>query len=333
VSDPLLSVQDLAIEFRYRGEWVRVADGVNFEVERGQVMGIVGESGSGKSVTALAILGLIENLGGRVASGRIMFEGRDLRELGAAELQEVRGRQIGMIFQQPRRSLDPAFPVGRQIAATLRRHKSMSRAQANRRAVELLDQVHIPEPSRRARQYPHELSGGMCQRAMIALALSCSPSLLIADEPTTALDVTVQAHVLDLLREVQAETGITILFITHDLAVIAEICDVAAVMYAGQVVETGLIEDLYSRPRHPYTAGLLGAVPKIGIGRNLEAIDGAVPDPGHWPSGCHFHPRCAFATPECAAAAPELTPIDGGHTARCLRVEELDLTGIEVAAR
>ena len=272
----LLDVRGLAVEFPTGRGWVRVVDDVTFSISAGETFGLVGESGSGKSVTSHAILGLVTAQHGRVPTGSVTFEGRELVGASPRVMAEVRGGGIGMVFQQALRSLNPAFRVGDQIAETVRRHDGVSRGEASRRAVELLDRVHIPEAAKRARNFPHEFSGGMCQRAMIAMAIACRPRLLIADEPTTALDVTVQARILDLLRELQADTGVSILFISHDLAVIAEMCERVAVMYAGQVVEQAATAVLFRDPQHPYTAGLLNSVPRRGQHR-LEAIAGTVP--------------------------------------------------------
>jgi peptide/nickel transport system ATP-binding protein len=325
----LLEVENLGVEFPAGDGWVRVVDDVSLTVGAGEVVGLVGESGSGKTVTSMAVLGLLRYLGGRVTPGTsIRFEGEDLTALTQRQLNRVRGDRIGMIFQQPTRSLDPAFTVGAQIAETIRQHLGVPKREAMERAVSLLERVRIPEPARRARQYPHELSGGTCQRVMIAMALSCSPSLLIADEPTTALDVTVQARVLELLEEIREETGVAILFVSHDLGVIAEICDSVTVMYAGQVVERSAVEELFVRPRHPYTEGLLGAVPKRSTVRSLTAIPGSVPDPAQLPAGCRFHPRCAHAVAgRCDVTDPALELLRDDAGTRCLRASELHLTG------
>jgi peptide/nickel transport system ATP-binding protein len=325
---PLLEVEGLSVEFRGPNGWVRAIDDVSFTVDPGQVLGLVGESGSGKTVTSLAILGLTGATGGRVAAGSVRFEGTELTTLSKRELSRIRGKRVGMIFQQPIRSLDPAYTVGEQIAETVRRHEGASRKEAWDRAVSLLERVKIADAARRAKQYPHEFSGGMCQRVMIAMALSCSPSLVIADEPTTALDVTVQAHVLELLRELQEETDVAVLFISHDLGVIAEMCDTVAVMYAGQVVEKASIEDLFIRPRHPYTAGLMASVPRARAGRTLHAIPGVVPDAGNYPVGCRFHTRCQFAQADLCDRFPQvLIPHADGRLVRCVRADELELSG------
>ncbi len=323
----LLEVEALAVEmFTERGP-VRVVDEVGFHLDTGETFGLVGESGSGKTVTSLALLGMIGPPSGRVVEGSVRLAGRELRGLPPAELQHVRGREVGMIFQEARRSLDPAFTVGDQITETVRAHLGLSRRDAWRRAVEMLDLVGIPSAERRAREYPHQFSGGMAQRVMLAIALCCSPKVLIADEPTTALDVTVQAQVLDLIRDLQAELGLAVLFISHDLGVIAEMCDRVAVMYAGQIVEQAPAMDLFLQPQHPYTAALLDAIPNVDAAtRELVAIPGVVPPAHDWPSGCRFHPRCAHAEARCAGEAPGL--IGDGRVARCLRVGELALEGV-----
>jgi oligopeptide/dipeptide ABC transporter ATP-binding protein len=283
-------------------------------------------------VTALAVLGLTRVQGGRILAGRATFEGTELTKLPERQLRSIRGKRIGMIFQQPIRSLNPAFTVGEHIAETVRRHEHVSRGDAWDRAVRMLERVGIANAAQRAKQYPHQFSGGMCQRVMIAMALSCGPSLLIADEPTTALDVTVQAKVLELMREIQAETNIAILFISHDLGVIAEMCDRVVVMYAGQAVDAATSEKLFVTPRHPYTEGLLGAIPTPERGRDLVSIPGNVPSPGRWPHGCRFAPRCPYVVPgRCDVEDPALVATDGGREfVRCVRAEELDLQGIIV---
>ncbi|MGE0880346.1 MAG: ABC transporter ATP-binding protein [Acidimicrobiia bacterium] len=325
----LLSVDKLTVEFRSGKGWVAAVSDVAFDIAAGETLGLVGESGSGKTVTASAILGLTRATGGRISSGSVKLEGRELTSLSEKELSSIRGDQVGMIFQQPIRSLNPAFTIGEQIAETLRRHEGLGRKDAWARAVELLDRVQIANAAKRASEYPHMFSGGMCQRAMIAMAIACNPRLLIADEPTTALDVTVQSQVLDLIRELQAENNFAVLFISHDLAVIAEMCDRIAVMYAGQIVETAEAAELFLHPKHPYTEGLLGAIPKPGMSRTLVAIPGSVPSPGNAPQGCRFHPRCAhFVAGRCDTVE---VPIERGaddHGVRCVRHAELSLKGI-----
>ena len=325
----LMQVDNLTVSFSGKAGWVNAVEGASFEIEPGQTVGLVGESGSGKTVTALAVLGLVQGQGGRV-TGHALFEGRDLVGLSERELADIRGARVSMIFQQAIRSLDPAFTVGEQIAETVRRHMGSSRKDAWKRAVEMLDRVKIPRAEARASEYPHTFSGGMCQRVMIAMALSCEPALLIADEPTTALDVTVQSHILELIREVQADTGIAVLFISHDLGVIAEMAERVVVMYAGQVVEQATVEDVFVRPRHPYTSGLLGAIPAIGQGRRLVDIPGNVPPPGYAPPGCRFHPRCPHVERgRCDTILPPLERL-GDVDVRCLRATELKLPGIVV---
>jgi oligopeptide/dipeptide ABC transporter ATP-binding protein len=272
-------------------------------------------------------------MGGEITAGRIRLEGRDVTHLTERQWSDVRGRQVSMIFQQPIRSLNPAYTVGDQIAEAARRHFGIGRKEAWARAVEMLDRVHIPRPAERATMYPHQLSGGMCQRVMISMALVCRPKVLIADEPTTALDVTVQRRILELLHEIQAEMGIGIVFITHDLGVIAQMADTVAVMYAGEVVEHAAVRDLFERPRHPYTAGLLASIPTGGL-RRLGAIPGRVPSPTQMPAGCRFHPRCAHSMEEtCTTGGPfDLVPL-GNSTSRCVRARELTLAGRTTEAR
>jgi oligopeptide/dipeptide ABC transporter ATP-binding protein len=324
--DELLRVSGLRIEFRTSDGWVEVVRDVGFTLRRGEILGLVGESGSGKSVTAQAILGLIGARGGRIADGSIVFAGRELTQLKKSELQSIRGSRIGMVFQQASSSLHPSFTAGEQIAEAVRRHRDVSRKEAWDHAVEMLDRVRIPDPERRAKQYPHEMSGGMCQRVMIASALALEPELLIADEPTTALDVTVQATILDLLRQLQEETGVAVLFITHDLGVIAELCESVVVMYAGQIVESATAEELFLRPRHPYSEGLLRSIPRPGGGRRLVAIPGRPPRPTEFPSGCRFRVRCSYADPiRCIDEIP-MVKVDRGAV-RCVRVGELELRG------
>ncbi|MEN2740629.1 ABC transporter ATP-binding protein [Microbacterium sp. X-17] len=326
-SEAVLSVDGLRVEFPRAGGWYPVVDDVRFEIGRGETFGLVGESGSGKTMTSYAIIGLVQALGGRV-SGSVRLRGQELTTMPERELSRVRGKRLGTIFQNPRRSLDPAYTVGEQIAETVRRHDGLSRKAAEKRAVDLLDRVGIPTAARRVDDYPHTFSGGMAQRVMIAIALACSPELLIADEPTTALDVTVQRKILDLLRELQAETGVAMLFVSHDLGVIAEMCDQVAVMYAGQVVETAQIDALFERPLHPYTQGLLSAVPRIGQGKRLQAIEGTAPPSGSAPPGCRFMPRCAYAVVGRCDVDPLPLLELGSHPARCVRADELSLPGV-----
>jgi oligopeptide/dipeptide ABC transporter ATP-binding protein len=324
VSEPLLRVEDLRTHFVTDDGVVRAVDGVSFELRAGETLALVGESGSGKSVTALSLLRLVPEPPGRIVGGQVRFQGRDLLGLPSGEMRRVRGRQISMIFQEPMTSLNPVFSCGEQVAETLVQHERLSWREAHARAVELLRMVGIPAPEQRAGEYPHQLSGGMRQRVMIAMALACRPALLIADEPTTALDVTIQAQILDLLRRLQAELGMAVLLITHDLGVVAEMADRVAVMYAGQVVEACDVRAAFHRTRHPYTAGLLCSLPRIGTrGMRLRVIPGQVPDAAHFPPGCRFHPRCPVAVERCFALEPPLAIVEADHAARCWRAEEI----------
>jgi peptide/nickel transport system permease protein len=300
---------------------VPVITDLSLSIARGETLGLVGESGSGKTLTGLAVLGLM-GAGVRTTHGSIRLNGRELRSLSGSQIEKVRGNEVAMVFQDPTTSLNPAFTVGSQIAEVLRTKQHMSRSQAWERAVELIHRVGIPRPAERARSYPHELSGGMAQRIAIARALSCNPSLLIADEPTTALDVTVQQEILDLFRDLQEEFGMAMLFVTHDLAVAADICDRISVMYAGEIVEMAQVDALFSHPRHPYTRGLLSAMPHASE-RNppLPTIRGNVPRPGSWPAGCRFSDRCDFRVPACGRCIP-LTGI--ARSVRCIRADELE---------
>jgi peptide/nickel transport system ATP-binding protein len=309
----LLEVDGLRTVFATdEGEFAAV-DGVSFEVDAGGTLAIVGESGCGKSVTSLSVMGLVA-LPGRVAAGSIRFEGRELVGLPERALQDLRGNGMAMIFQEPMSSLNPAFTIGEQIVEGLRRHRPLSRAQAAARALEMLRRVRIPAPEQRFHEHPHRLSGGMRQRAMIAMALACEPRLLIADEPTTALDVTIQAQILDLLRTLQRETGTAIVLITHDLGVVAEVADEVVVMYAGRVVERAPVARLFAQPEHPYTIGLLGAIPRLhGEQARLTSIEGQVPNPLRRLAGCRFAERCPFADAGCRAAEPSLRPVGEGH--------------------
>jgi len=299
---------------------VRAVDGVDLSLERGRTLGIVGESGCGKSVTALSVMGLVPQPPGRIASGEIVLDGEDLLKAPERRMRDLRGDKLSMIFQEPMTSLNPAFPVGDQIAEALLRHRKLSGREASDKAVDMLRKVRIPSPEMRARDYPHQLSGGMRQRVMIALALACNPQLLIADEPTTALDVTIQAQILDLMRALRAELGTAIILITHDLGVIAELADDVAVMYAGKVVERCAVQQLFAEPQHPYTVGLLGSIPRLHLEqKRLSAIEGVVPDAAAFPAGCRFHPRCPFAVDKCRTEIPPLMEISKNHSAACWR--------------
>jgi peptide/nickel transport system ATP-binding protein len=320
VADPLLAVEGLRVEFATDQGTIRAVDGIDLTIERGQTLALVGESGCGKSMTALAIMGLVPEPTGRIAGGSIRFAGTELVDLPPAERRAYRGARIAMIFQEPMTSLNPAFTIGDQIGEGLMRHRGLSRQAASKEAIEMLRRVHVPAAAQRADDYPHRLSGGMRQRAMIAMALVCEPALLIADEPTTALDVTIQAQILDLLRELREATGTAVLLITHDLGVVAEIADHVSVMYAGRIVERAPAAQLFARPEHPYTIGLLGAIPLMTGGRErLATIDGNVPDPLYLPAGCRFAPRCPFVKARCRQVDPTLVSIQPRHTTACIR--------------
>ena len=318
---PLLEVKGLHTSFYTRDGVVRAVDGIDFAVDRGEIMGLVGESGCGKSVTSLSIMRLVASPG-RIEEGEILFDGRDLLKLSGDEMRRMRGEQISMIFQQPTSSLNTVWDVGRQIAEVLEIHRNMKRKAARGRALELLKMVGIPDPERRLKAHPHEMSGGMAQRVMIAMALACEPDLLIADEPTTALDVTIQAQILDLMRELRDQTGTAIIFITHDLGVVAEMCDSVAVMYAGEIVEQTDVVSLFRDPRHPYTQGLIGSIPVVGqIRDELAVIPGNVPNLVDLPKGCRFAPRCGarieFNVTLAMDVHPDLRPVSEGHDVRC----------------
>ncbi len=325
---PLLEVRDLKTCFDSEQGEVRAVDGVSFHIGRGETLAIVGESGSGKSVTSLSIMRLITG-SGRIAGGSILLNGDNLLAKSEAGMRRIRGNDISMIFQEPMTSLNPVFTVGNQIAETIALHKRIGAAAARRQSIEMLELVGIPEPARRFNVFPHQMSGGMRQRVMIAMALSCSPKLLIADEPTTALDVTIQAQILDLMRRLQKELGMSILFITHDLGVVAEVADRVVVMYAGRAVEAATVTDLFKNPRMPYTIGLLNSVPRVDREafrqQRLRAIPGNVPNPIDLPSGCAFHPRCRFAVEACGREVPRLEDTGNGHMVRCLRSSEIAL--------
>jgi peptide/nickel transport system ATP-binding protein len=317
---PLLAIEDLRVTFRGdRGRVTRAVDGVDLTVARGATLGLVGESGCGKSVTSLAVMGLLPKDSAEV-TGRVRFDGIDLGALPDRQLRDLRGDRLAMIFQEPMTSLNPSYTVGEQITEVLVRHRGLSGDEARKRAIALLDEVRIPSPGERVDDYPHKLSGGMRQRAMIAMALACGPELLIADEPTTALDVTIQAQILDLLRELKENIGAAIILITHDLGVVAEVCDEVAVMYAGQIVERAPVAVLFERPQHPYTVGLIGSIPRLDRRvDHLATIEGTVPNMAAPPAGCRFAPRCPFALDACRAAPPPLVEIAPGHATRCLR--------------
>jgi oligopeptide/dipeptide ABC transporter ATP-binding protein len=322
-NERLLDVKDLKTYFDTDEGTVKAVDGVSFHINKGETLAVVGESGSGKSVTSLSIMRLIATPPGRIASGQMLFNGQDLVKLSEKEMRKVRGNDISMIFQEPMTSLNPVYTVGDQIAEAIVLHQNKSQKQAMKMATDMLELVGIPEPGKRVYNYPHQMSGGMRQRVMIAMALSCGPQLLIADEPTTALDVTIQAQILDLMRKLQKEIGMSILFITHDLGVVAEIADRVVVMYAGRAVEEADVEDIFARPKMPYTMGLLNSIPRVDKvaehQARLMAIPGNVPNPLYLPEGCSFHPRCRFVKDECKKDIPPLVDTANGHMVRCIR--------------
>jgi len=323
MKNPLLEVRGLTTHFFTEDGVVRAVENVSFEIFPGEIVSLVGESGCGKSVTGLSLLRLIPIPPGKILNGELLFEGRDLLTLEEREMERVRGNDISMIFQEPMTSLNPVFTIGNQIMEVLQLHQNLDKKEARRRAIEILDKVKIPSPEVRIDSYPHQLSGGMRQRAMIAMALSCQPKLLIADEPTTALDVTIQAQVLHLLKEIQREMGMAVMLITHDLGVVSEIADRVAVMYAGRIVESGPIEAIFGEMRHPYTKGLLESIPQLEEKkRRLNAIPGQVPNPMDLPSGCKFHPRCYLKVDDCKREEPPLFQVNGNHFSRCLRWRE-----------
>lgn len=333
VETPLLSVENLRIDVPAgAGTWLTAVDDVTFSIGRGETVSLVGESGSGKTLVATSIMGLSQSTGARIVGGSIHFDGRDLTTLPADDWRKLRGREMGMIFQQPIRSLNPAFTIGDQIAESARMHLGLNKKQAKQRAVEMLDLVKIPRAAERANDYPFSFSGGMCQRAMIAMAMVANPRLLIADEPTTALDVTVQAQILELITELQAETGVSMLLVSHDLGVVAENCDRVVVMYAGQVAEEGSVADIFEAPRHPYTSALLGSVAgtiETDRGLRLRTIPGSVPQVGQAPAGCRFQPRCEFAkSGACDGWQPLLVTAGADRSVRCARADELILEGV-----
>ena len=328
--EPLLRVDRLTTVFDTARGALPAVDAVSFEIRAGETLGLVGESGSGKSVTALSIMRLVQPPG-RIATGRVIFKGRDLLTLGEREMQRVRGAEISLIFQEPMTALNPVFRIGDQIAETLVVHGRATKRDARAKAIDLLRSVRIPHPESRVADYPHQLSGGMRQRVMIAIALSCQPSLVIADEPTTALDVTIQAEILDLLREMKSALGLSLLLITHDLGVVAETADRVAVMYAGRIVETGPVRAIFRSPAHPYTRGLLASMPGGRPGERLRAIEGSVPLIGELPPGCAFTPRCPNRFEPCPTAPPPDYPAGIGHEAKCY-LHDPHMTALQSAA-
>ena len=319
LSERLLEVRNLKTYFRTEEGLVPAVDGVSFHINRGETLGVVGESGCGKSVTSLSIMRLIPQPPGEIASGEIIFEGEDLLKKSEREMRRIRGNDIAMIFQEPMTSLNPVYTVGDQIAEAIELHQGLSRREALAKAVEMLRLVGIPSPEQRVKEYPHQLSGGMRQRVMIAMALSCNPKLLIADEPTTALDVTIQAQILELMKELREKIGMAIMLITHDLGVIAEMAERVVVMYAGKIVEEADVYSLFRRPYHPYTEGLLHSIPRLDQpkGTKLHVIEGVVPNPLNMPTGCRFHPRCPYATDRCRAEEPVLQEVEPGRFTAC----------------
>ena len=315
----LLAVKDLRTYFTTQEGVVRAVDGISYDIQEGETVGLVGESGCGKSVSALSLLRLVQDPPGRIVGGSVEFEGRDLLALSSAELRQVRGNQIAMIFQEPMSSLNPVLTVGRQITEALEVHLDLGKRESASRAAELLHTVGIPDAAQRLKSYPHQFSGGMRQRVVIAMALSCNPKLIIADEPTTALDVTIQAQILELLQRLSAETGTAVLIITHNLGVIARYASRVNVMYAGKIIESGTAEDLFRNPQHPYTKGLLQSVPRLNQGRGVQlaTIEGTPPDLANLPTGCAFHPRCAYAIDRCRVETPPITERAPNHAAAC----------------
>jgi peptide/nickel transport system ATP-binding protein len=320
MKEKLLEVCGLTAGFRYEGRWMNVIRDVGFEVYQSEIVGIVGESGSGKSVTAKHIMRLIPSPPGRIFDGKILFEGKDIIEMSKRDVRKIRGNNISMIFQEPMTSLNPVFTCGDQICESIILHQRLTRKDAKKQTIEMLKLVGISSPETRFKAYPHELSGGMRQRVMIAIALSCNPRLLIADEPTTALDPTIQAQILDLIKILQAKTSMSVIYITHDLGVVAELCERVVVMYAGMVMETSGVKDLFKNPLHPYTRGLMMAMPRMNaIKKRLYTIEGKVPHFSEMPAGCPFNPRCPEANDECLSACPDLFDAGGGHMVRCVK--------------
>jgi peptide/nickel transport system ATP-binding protein/oligopeptide transport system ATP-binding protein len=322
----LLTVRNLQVLFRSETGDVAAVDDVSFDVAEGEVLGIVGESGSGKSVTALSIMGLLPRPPARIGGGAVVFQGQELLSLGERAMRNIRGPGIGMIFQEPMTSLNPVFTIGDQLMETVRVHERVGRAAQRERAIDMLARVGIATPERRLHDYPHQLSGGMRQRVMIAMALACSPKLLIADEPTTALDVTIQQQILELLLDLREELKMAITIITHNMGVVAETADRVLVMYAGKIVERAPVGELFARPAHPYTRGLLESIPSLADDRErLKTIPGTLPNPAAMPRGCRFEPRCAYRIDACAAAVPPLLSVRAEHESACIRQGELDL--------
>ena len=322
--DILLSVEDLEVQYHAGGEIVRAVNGVSFEVRRGQTFGLVGETGAGKTTIAKSILRVLPDPPAKVVNGKIRLDGEELFALSEKQMRKIRGKKVSMVFQDPMTALNPVMTVGDQISEVIRLHESLDKHGAFKKAVEMLEMVGIP--AERYNEYPHQFSGGMKQRVVIAMALACNPELLIADEPTTALDVTIQAQVLDMINKLKHEQDTSMILITHDLGIVAEVCDMVGVVYAGQIIEVGTKEEIFLYPSHPYTRGLFGSIPKLtGDEKRLHSIPGLPPSPVELPEGCHFHPRCAYATDACRAAEIPLTEIRPGHFCRCCHATELEV--------
>ena len=328
---PLLEVKDLRTHFFTLEGVVKAVDGVSYDLQAGETLGLVGESGCGKSVSALSVMRLIPDPPGKIISGEILLDGEDILKVGMDDMREIRGAKVAMVFQEPMTSLNPVLTVERQLTETLELHMGMSKQDARRESVNLLARVGIPDPETRIKQYPHQFSGGMRQRVMIAIALSCNPKLIIADEPTTALDVTIQAQILDLMKALTEEQGVALIVITHNLGVVARYADRVNIMYAGKVIERGSAAEIYANPRHPYTVGLLKSVPRLDLPRRakLDPIEGQPPDLINLPDGCAFRARCRWAIDKCATETPELMETNEGHTSACWRSEDLGPTAID----
>ncbi len=327
----LLEVKNLKTHFFTMEGVVKAVDGVSYELNEGETLGLVGESGCGKSVSALSVMRLIPDPPGKIIDGEILLDGEDILKIGTEDMREVRGAKIAMVFQEPMTSLNPVLTVERQLTETLQLHMGMSKVESQRESVNLLTRVGIPDPETRIKQYPHQFSGGMRQRVMIAMALSCNPRLIIADEPTTALDVTIQAQILDLMKSLTTEFGVALIVITHNLGVVARYADRVNIMYAGKVIERGEAREIYANPRHPYTVGLLRSVPRLDLPRRakLDPIEGQPPDLINLPPGCAFRERCRWAIDKCATDTPELVETSGGHLSACFRADELGATAID----
>lgn len=324
MSHKLLEIKDLRVSFRSGKEKTEVLGGINISIEKGKITGVVGESGCGKTLTALSVMGLLPIPPASVDSGEVLFNGENLLELSDEQLRKYRGNKISMIFQEPVSSLNPVYTVGDQIGEVIRTHEKTTRQEEKQRVIELLKLVGIPSPESRYSNYPHEMSGGMCQRVMIAMALACNPDLLIADEPTTALDVTIQAGILALINDLRSKIGMAVMLITHDLGVVSQVADEVYVIYAGKVVEKGTVDQVFSAPKHPYTIGLINSIPSlVNRKKNLYSISGLIPSPNNFPAGCRFNNRCEYAFDECFKNEPVLEKIEGIHESACFKIHEL----------